>query len=428
MKVLLIAYDNDSHISYFPLGTGYIASALLSIGCEVEIYEQNIYHYTERELKEYLERHYFDAIGIGGCGGYYQYRKIKQIAEAVSNAKTEIFRREGRKPFFWMGGHLPSPDPEYFLRNFAGVDAVVIGEGEETCKEMLGVLQRGGDFRDVKGMAYLDENNQFVHNPGRPLIQDVDAIPYPAWDLFTMEHYVLYQNPNASRSDRSLSMLSGRGCPFHCNFCYRMDSGFRPRSIPGIINEIKELKERFRVNYIIFDDELLMSSVKRTKEIAQAFIDCNLGIKFWCQGRLNYASQDMEMLRMLKAAGCVFINYGIESMDNGALRRMRKNLTTDMIITGIENTRKAGISPGLNIIFGNLDEDRDVLKKDVEFLLKYDDGAQIRTIRPVTPYPGTELYDIAVERGLIKDTGDFYENKHTQQAVFQESDEMIPYE
>ena len=242
------------------------------------------------------------------------------------------------------------------------------------------------------------------------------------------EHYVLYQNPNASRSDRSLSMLSGRGCPFHCNFCYRMDSGFRPRSIPGIINEIKELKERFCVNYIIFDDELLMSSVKRTKEIAQAFIDCNLGIEFWCQGRLNYASQDMEMLHMLKAAGCVFISYCIESMDNGALRRMRKNLTTDMIITGIENTRKAGISPRLNIIFGNLDEDRDVLKKDVEFLLKYDDGAQIRTIRPVTPYPGTGLYDIAVERGLIKDTGDFYENKHTQQAVFQESDEMIPYE
>ncbi len=165
---------------------------------------------------------------------------------------------------------------------------------------MLEVLQRGGDFRNVKGMAYLDENNQVVHNPGRPLIQDVDAIPYPAWDLFTMEHYVLYQNPNASRSDRSLLMLSGRGCPFHCNFCYRMDSGFRPRSIPGIINEIRELKERFRVNYIIFDDELLMLSVKRTKEIAQAFIDCDLEIKFWCQGMLNYASQDMEMLHMLK--------------------------------------------------------------------------------------------------------------------------------
>lgn len=210
-----------------------------------------------------------------------------------------------------------------------------------------------------------------------------------------------------------MQMLSGRGCPFQCNFCYRMDNGFRPRSAQSIVAEIKEMQKRFTVNYIAFEDELLMSSVARTKEIAQAIIDNNLNIKFWCEGRLNYASKDMEMLNLLKEAGCVFINYGIESMDDVALERMHKNLKTDMIIDGIENTLRAGISPGLNIIFGNLGEDMEVLKKDVDFLLKYDDGSQIRTIRPVTPYPGTELYKIAIERGLIKDIGDFYENKHT---------------
>lgn len=407
MRVLLIAYDNDSHVSFFPLGLAYIASALLSIGYEVEIYEQNVYHYTEEELTNYLINNHFDAVGVGGCGGYYQYRKIKKIAQAVCEAKKK------KEIFFWMGGHLPSPEPEYFLRNFAGVDAVVIGEGEETCKEMLEAVRTQKGFYDVQGMAYIDENNNYVENPRRPLIQDVNSILYPAWDLFTMEHYVLYPMYNASRSDRIMAMVSGRGCPFHCNFCYRMDSGFRPRSTQSIIREIQELQERFRVNYIYFCDELLMSSISRTKEIAQAIIDHNLHIKFYCQGRLNYASKDKEMLKLLKEAGCVFLNYGIESMDNGALERMHKNLTTDMIIAGIENTLEAGISPGLNIIFGNLDEDMEVLKKDVDFLLKYDDDAQVRTIRPVTPYPGTELYHIAVERGLIKDVGDFYENKHT---------------
>ena len=407
MRVLLIAYDNDSHVSYFPLGLGYIAAALLSDGHDVKIYEQNIYHYTEEELKDYLNHNHYDAVGIGGCGGYYQYRKIKKIVWAISEVKE--------KPFLWLGGHLPSPEPEYFLRNFSrGVDAVVIGEGEETCKEMLQVLERGGkDFKGVAGMAYIDENNQYIENVRRPLIKDIDSIPYPAWDLFTMEHYVLYPYPNAARSDRCMQMLSGRGCPFQCNFCYRMDSGFRPRSTRSIIEEIQELKNRYKVNYITFDDGLLMSSVERTKEIAQAIIDNNLNIKFWCEGRLNYACKDLEMLRLLKEAGCVFINYGIESMDDAALERMHKNLKTDMIIEGIENTLRVGISPGLNIIFGNLDEDMEVLKKDVEFLLKYDDGAQIRTIRPVTPYPGTELYKIAIERGLIKDIADFYENKHT---------------
>lgn len=407
MRVLLIAYDNDSHVSHFPLGLAYIASALLSIGYEVEIYEQNVFHYTEEELTDYLKHNYFDAVGVGGCGGYYQYRKIKRIAQAVNEAKKK------RKFFFWMGGHLPSPDPEFFLRKFAGVDAVVIGEGEETCKEMLEAVRTEKDLREVQGMAFIDENNNYIENARRPLIRDVNTILYPAWDLFTVEHYVLYPMQNASRSDRSLPMLSGRGCPFHCNFCYRMDSGFRPRSTQSIIEEIKEIKERFRVNYIYFCDELLMSSVSRTKEIAQAILDHKLNIKFYCQGRLNYASKDKEMLILLKEAGCVFLNYGIESMDNSALERMHKNLTTDMIIAGIENTLEAGISPGLNIIFGNLDEDMEVLKKDVDFLLKYDDGAQIRTIRPVTPYPGTELYNIAIKRGLIKDIEDFYEKKHT---------------
>ena len=118
------------------------------------------------------------------------------------------------------------------------------------------------------------------------------------------------------------------------------------------------------------------------------------------------------MLELMKQAGCVFINYGIESMDNEALKRMNKNLTTDMIVRGVENTLDAGISPGLNIIFGNLGETRQSIENDVKFLLEYDDHAPLRTIRPVTPYPGTDLYHYAIERGLIKDIEDFYENKH----------------
>lgn len=123
--------------------------------------------------------------------------------------------------------------------------------------------------------------------------------------------------------------------------------------------------------------------------------------------------KDREMLELMKRAGCVFINYGIESMDNKCLKQMHKNLNTEMIIKGVENTIAAGISPGLNIIFGNIGENRSVIEKDVEFLLKYDDHAQLRTIRPVTPYPGTELYNLAIEKGLIKNIEDFYENKHT---------------
>ena len=113
----------------------------------------------------------------------------------------------------------------------------------------------------------------------------------------------------------------------------------------------------------------------------------------------------------MKEAGCVFINYGIEAFDDVILKNMNKALTTQQIIKGIEATLDTGISPGLNITFGNIGETLETLEKGVQFLLKYDDFAQMRTIRPVTPYPGCQLYYDAIEKGLLKDCEDFYENK-----------------
>lgn len=404
MKVLLISYDNDNRIAYFPLGLGYIASALRNAGHEVKIYQQDIYHYDKSHLTTFLNKNNFDAVGVGACGGYYQYRVMKENVKSILNADKKVL--------LWGGGHLPSPDPEYFLREF-NLDFVVVGEGEETVVELLSEYEKEKpDFSSVQGIAYL-ENGKFVQTKRRPPIVDVDSIAWPAYDLFEMEHYVLYPQPNMSQKDRVMVMLSGRGCPFKCNFCYRMEEGFRPRKTEEIIKEIKFLKDKYQITYISFWDELLMSSISRVKEFCRALIDSEVNIKWYCNGRLNYASKDLDMLYLMKEAGCVFINYGIESMDDECLRLMNKNLTTEMIIKGIENTEKAGISPGLNIIFGNLGENRAVIEKDVEFLLKYDDQCQVRTIRPVTPYPGTDLYNLAIEKGLLEGIKDFYENKHT---------------
>jgi radical SAM superfamily enzyme YgiQ (UPF0313 family) len=153
-----------------------------------------------------------------------------------------------------------------------------------------------------------------------------------------------------------------------------------------------------------------MSSRERTIRLCEDFIKSGLEVRWCCNGRLNYA--EPVVLKTMKKAGCVFINYGIESMDDMVLKNMNKALTTKQITKGIEATLAEGISPGLNIIFGNIGENKKTLDKGVEFLLKYDDGAQMRTIRPVTPYPGCPLYYSAIEKGLLKDCEDFYENKH----------------
>lgn len=250
----------------------------------------------------------------------------------------------------------------------------------------------------------------------------------PAYDLFDMTYYTMMRFPNIKVNERSIPILSGRGCTFACNFCYRMDKGFRPRSSKSIIDEIKYVKQMYHVSYIGFSDELLMSSKQRTIELCEAFLEANLNIRWECNGRLNYA--DKSVLQKMKDAGCVFINYGIESLDNNTLKVMHKGLTKDMIVRGVENTLEIGISPGLNIIYGNIDEPLSAIDDAVEFLLKYDDHAQLRTIRPVTPYPGTELFQYAIEQGLVKDVEDFYENKHLNSDLLsvnftQYSDEEI---
>ncbi|MFA5149993.1 MAG: radical SAM protein [Candidatus Omnitrophota bacterium] len=400
MKVLLVVYDNESYIHQFPLGLGYIAAVLEKEGYEVEIYNQDMHHYPEGHLTGYLDKNKFDFIGVGVIAGYYQYKKLLKISEAINTSK--------QRPYYLLGGHGPSPVPGFFLEK-TKADVVIVGEGEDTIVELLDAVANSKPLDGVKGIAYL-KDQKLVVTKRRELIKNIDTIPFPAYHLFPIEYYRLLRMPHAANTDFVLPLLSGRGCTFTCTFCYRMDEGFRPRSNASIIEEIRFLKSKYGITYIAFFDELLMSSVPRTISLCEDFIKAGLNIKWDCNGRLNYARPDV--LKIMKKAGCVFINYGIEAIDDVVLKNMKKILTVEQIIKGIEVTLKEGISPGFNIIFGNIGDSKKTLEKGIKFLLKYDDGAQMRTIRPVTPYPGSPLYYYAIEQGLLKDEKDFYEDKH----------------
>jgi radical SAM superfamily enzyme YgiQ (UPF0313 family) len=402
MEVCLIVYDNDSYVHTFPQGIAAIAAILREAGHNITIYNQDVYHYPESHLVDYLTNNNFDAVGIGVIGGYYQYEKLLKISKAINSVPN--------KPFYMIGGHGPSPEPEYFLKK-TKADVIVIGEGELSTPKLLKAVEDGTELIEVKGIAFLDDEGNLIMTEREPLITDLDSIPFPAYDLFPMNHYALLRYPNMKNSDRSMPILSSRGCAYQCNFCYRMVEGIRLRSTENIVEEMKLLKDTYNINYFAFQDELTMVSKKRTMDLCQAIIDADLDIMWSCNGRLNIA--DEEVLAKMKEANCVFINYGIESVDDKCLEIMNKKLTVEQITRGIELTLAAGISPGYNIIWGNIGEDEKILQRGVEFLLKYDDHSQMRTIRPVTPYPGSDLYYIALEKGLLEDVADFYENKHT---------------
>lgn len=396
MRVLLVVYDNASYTSAFPLNMGYLASALERAGHEVAVYAQDVHHYPDEHLTRFLDGDRFDAIGVGIVAGYYPYRKLLSISEAINASK--------RRPLYLIGGHGPTPEPEYFLHK-TGADVVVMGEGECTIVEVL----ENWDLSSIRGIAYRDGDEVKI-NPRRPPIEDLDAISFPAWRRFPVEVYRMRRHSGMGPCDFSMPVIAGRGCPHRCTFCYRMDPGFRVRSPDNVLEEVRLLQDLYGITYVWFCDELLMSSAGRITAICERILERGMKFKWHCNGRLNHATPGA--LELMKRSGCVFINYGIEAVNDEVLRNMRKSLTVEQITKGIEATLAAGISPGFNMLFGNIGDTAETLERAVEFLLKYDDQGQMRTIRPVTPYPGSELYQTALERELLDGCADFYERKH----------------
>ena len=402
MRILFLTYDNGSHIGWFPQGIAYIVAYLQKNGIkDIDVYSQDIHHYPENHLTDFLDKNKFDIIGVGLIAGYYQYQKLKMISKAINRSKN--------RPFYVLGGHGPSPDPSYFIK-ITSADAVVVGEGEETMLELVKACANGIPLYKVKGIAFNDITGRTVITESRPLIKDLDMLPMPAYHMFPMEVYRLMRFPRVPSTDFAMPVLTGRGCTFRCNFCYRLDKGHRSRSNESITEEISYLKSDYRVGHIDFSDELLMISKERTISLCEDIIRSKLNISWSCNGRLNYATD--EVVALMRRAGCNYINYGIEAMDDDVLKRMKKGLRVRQVYKGINTTLKHGISPGFNIIFGHILDTKETLQKAVDFLLEYNDHSELRTIRPVTPYPGSPLFNEAVEMGLIKDTEDFYENKH----------------
>lgn len=381
-NVLLISYDNESHLPLFPQNIFYLMGALQKANHNVGVWFQDIHHQPDEFVSQLLDNEFFDVVGIGFVAGYYPYRKVKKLSKIINaHKKRKRFR-------YVLGGHGPAGAPEFFL-NKMKADAVVVGEGE---KAICDIAENG-----KKGIIYADSVNG----------------DYPSLDCygsFPIDVYRLNRCPTSCRTDFTMPILSSRGCKWSCSFCYRMRKGFHERTIEAIMEEVRFLNKNFAINHFDFEDELLMASQERTEEICQSILRLPFKIKWDCNGRLNFAT--LTLLNLMKRSGCEYVNYGIESLNQKILNQMGKGLTLDQVYKGVEATLQAGLSPGLNLLWGFIGDTEKNLKDEVEFLKKYDPCNELRTIRPVTPYPGCDLYEQAVIKGFVKDEEDFYENLH----------------
>jgi len=225
-KILLINPPIREHQPphEFPIGLGIIANVLLGDDHEVKVLDINAERLSLSEVCERVSlQSYYDIIGVGGLITTYKYLKwlIPELKKRNPNSKIVI------------GGSIVTENPN-FLISRVPADIAVIGEGEITIKELASVLESAGSLEQVKGITYK-EKSRIIRTPPRPLISDLDSLPFPAWDLFPMDIY-LHNVGSASILGKKteVNILAARGCPYGCKFCWHMfGKGARFRSVPG---------------------------------------------------------------------------------------------------------------------------------------------------------------------------------------------------
>jgi len=315
-----------------------------------------------------------------------------------------------------LGGQMVSPTPEFTLE-VTGSDYGVVGEGEIIFSDLVAKLREGLDASSVKGVMTRDGKEFKFEGPG-DYIKDLSKLPKIPYDLFPTEKminigrfYVGLAQPHWRYKDRVVSIHGGRGCPFNCNFCYH-HSKPRYRPIPDMMAEAEELVEKFGANILYFGDDLVLATPKRARELTEALLKFKKPIEYSVSCRFDILSRiDDGLLREMKRTGCRIMGLGIESGSQRMLDVMNKKITVEQIRAGLTRLKKAGILPTVSIMVGQLSETAE--ENDMSIALMLDTVRENSNIQYAftitTPFPGSELYDIAFQKGLIKSHMDFYE-------------------
>ncbi|MBT6226771.1 MAG: B12-binding domain-containing radical SAM protein [Candidatus Scalindua sp.] len=395
-KVLFIIHDNYQEDNVFPIGPGYLAAVLRQAGADVSVYCMDIFHYTNEELAQYLSEHEFDLIGIGFMAPRFN-RTVVGVCKVVNENK--------KNAWLVLGGNGPTPIAEYCIEQ-TNADVTVLGEGEETIVELLECkLNSPESISEVQGIVYW-VGKQVVQNQRRKPPK-LDTLPLPAWDLFPMDKYTTcLKVPRMKEADIVFPMITTRGCISKCSFCYRMESGIRIRKPEHIIEEMKDLHKKYGVTYFIFFDELSVISKKQILKFSSMIKENFEDIRFYMNCRVDVF--DDEIACAMKEAGCALINIGFESTDQNVLDLLGKRVTVEQNINAAELALKYDMAIGLNVIWGLPGDNERTLRENTEFIKRYNRYDQIRTMRPVSPYPGSPLYYLAIQKGLLKGPADFF--------------------
>lgn len=384
-KVLLInsPIRLDARPNCIPYGLATIASLLRQHGFPVQIYDINAERDSAKTIINKLKYKYeWDIVGVSGLVTTLKFQKSLIRVLNIINPNGHIVVGGGAEKYI-------STSP---YGNPYSVWATVSGEGEKTFLRLCNAKLDFGDYTVEQ-------------------IKNIDCLPHPAWDLLPM--WIYLKNPiwgdvanNSSgfnkgvKVTRSMNILTSRGCPHNCNFCYHQFKGFRQRSVESVLWEIDLLVDRYGIDFLGAVDDNMMVNEKWITQFCEELLFRDYDLKWGCHGRVDKAKP--EILKLMKEAGCVWIGYGIESGSQKILDAMNKGFTVEQAAKAITDTRAVGIYPNTTLIYGYPGETPETVVETVIFKKRL--GIKAGSFY-VTPYPGTKLWEQVKHK--IPDEEDF---------------------
>jgi anaerobic magnesium-protoporphyrin IX monomethyl ester cyclase len=336
---------------------------------------------------------------------------------------AEIAKEKGA--FVVVGGPHPTVLPAATMAN-SSVDAVCVGEGEQTLTELISVLRSDGHLESVAGL-WWKRDGQIIENPARSPINDIDSLPTAEMELFDVERYIgsFIQLDSYGQGLRGLSVIVSRGCPFDCAYCQPtlvsvFGKKFRIRSPRSVVDELIMLKRRYRLDAVYFQDDTLTVSRKWIMEFCQLMVDEKVGLVWACNTRADII--DREMLCAMKGAGLVKVKVGIESIcdrvRNGVYRKAVKNEQIEQLI---DTADQLGIQTTGFFMLGAPTETAKEIWETIKFAAR--SGLSEANFSVTVPLPKTHLYEHAIDNGWkVPGTCDDYDYYHASRDAMADGD------
>ena len=380
--------------SFLPLGLAYIAAVLEKQNYEVKLLDLIVLPLSNGEFLEELERFNPDIVGFTSVTS--TIRSAYRLAALVKEKNPETVTI--------IGGPHATAMPDECLRE--SIDFVVKGEGEETIKDLLANLESP---EKVNGIAFKSKGRT-VHTVPRAFIRDLDALPMPARHLFPQLRLYKGQEALGNRIPVG-SIITSRGCPFKCAFCFKAVFGdkFRARSAESVVEEWAYLVKKYKVKEISIVDDSFTTSKKRVHAVCDYLIENKLTIPWSCPNGIRVDLMDPELAQKMRRAGCYRVALGIESGSQAIIDSIGKNITLKQIENAVKCCKKAGIKTMGFFMLGNLAENEDTMRKTINFAIKL--NTTYAQFLIALPFPGSRLYNEVIKNGKLHiDNWDQYGN------------------